>query len=226
MCKKLLGCWIAVASVVAWPSPASAGDTRCDGFLFGTFDNVVVPKRSSCNLFSSFVTGNVTVRRGASLLSQSNAIAGNMEGEEPRWLGSQGDRIGGNVDITGATGPGFLFQNLSVNVFICGSTLTSGNIAVEKSRGGTVAIGSATPFCVGNDVAGDIVVQENVIPPTEVMPVDRNLVGGNVQVFKNRGMGAKSVLANEVRENVQCKENDEPFAGGPNLAAQAEGQCF
>jgi hypothetical protein len=226
MGRKLLVCGIAIAAVAALPSPASAGDTRCNGLLVGTFDNVVVPRNSSCTLFSSVVTGNVTVRRGGSLLSQSNEIAGNVEGDQPRWVGSLADRIGGNFDITAATGPGFLFLTFSVNVFICGSTLTGGDVAVEKSRGGTVAIGSQTPFCPGNDVAGNILVQENLIPPGEVMPVDRNVVGGNVQVFKNRGMGAKSVVANEVRENVQCKENDEPFVGGPNLAAQAEEQCF
>jgi hypothetical protein len=226
MRMKLLVCGLAVVVMGGWPSPASADDTRCIGFLFGTFDNVVVPKNASCTLVGSEVAGNVTVRRGASLFSQSNQIAGNIEGDAPRWVGSLTDRIGGNFDVTGATGPGFAFQLFMVNVFVCGSTLTNGNVVVEKSRGGTVGVGSSIPFCPGNKVAGNVVVQENVIPAGEAMAVDRNVVGGNLQVFKNRGMGAKSVLANEVRENVQCKENDEPFLGGPNAAQKAEDQCF
>lgn len=226
MGKKLLGCALAMVVAAVLPSSASAGDTRCTGLLTGMFDNVVVPNNAACTLTGSMVRGNVTVRRGASLLSQFNQIAGNVEGDDPRWVGSQFDRIGGNFDVTGATGPGFVFEVFSVNVFVCGSILEKGNIAVEKSRGGTVAVGTMLPVCPGNDVGGDIIVQENVIPATEAMPVDLNNVGGDLQVFKNRGTGLKSVLANEVRENVQCKENDDPFLGGPNFAQKAEDQCF
>jgi hypothetical protein len=244
--KNLLGCALVLTVLVAFPSSASAEDTRCVGALIGTFDNVVVPKNAECSLFASTVRGNVKILRGASLSASSNQIAGNVEalrgsslfssgnliagnlvGEAPRWIGSLGDRIGGNLAVSGATGPGFRFQALSVNVFVCGTTVTNGNILVEKSRNGTVAVGSSGPFCAGNDVpAGNILVQENVIPGSEGMAVDRNTVGGNVQVFKNRGQGPKTVLANIVRQDLQCKENDEPFVGGPNLTRKAEGQCF
>jgi hypothetical protein len=227
MGKKLLGCGLAALAVAALPSSAAAGDTRCRGALAGTFDNVVVPKNADCVLTGSTVAGNVTVRRGASLFSESNDIAGNVEGDEPRFVGSRLDRIGGNFDVTGATGPGFVFLVFNVNVFVCGSTLTNGNIAVEKSRGGTVAVGTTTtPFCTGNQVAGNVMVQENLIPAFELMFVHLNNVGGDLQVFKNRGMGSKSVQFNNVRENVQCKENDVPFVGGPNFAQKAEEQCF
>jgi hypothetical protein len=69
-------------------------------------------------------------------------------------------------------------------------------------------------------------VQKNVIPGSEGMAVNRNTVGGNVQVLKNRGEGPKTVLDNTVRQDLQCNKNDEPFVGGPNVAHQAEGQCF
>jgi hypothetical protein len=225
MGKKLLGCALAAVAAAALPSSAAAGDTRCIGPRTGTFDNVVVPKNADCQLSLSTVRGNVTVRRGASLFSQVNEIAGNVEGDDPRWVGSFFDLIGGNFDVTGATGPGFAFDGLSVNVFVCGSTLEKGNIAVEKSRG-TVAVGSSLPICPGNDVGGNIVVQENLIPAAEMMVVAQNRVDGDVQVFKNSGTGLKSVVANFVGENLQCKENDVPFAGGPNLAQKAEEQCF
>lgn len=227
MGKQPFGCAVVVAVLAAFPSSASADDTRCAGALFGTFDNVVVPKNADCSLSGSIVTGNVKARRGSSLFSSFNQIAGNIEGDRPRWVGSQGDRIGGDFAVTGATGPGFSILGLSVNVFVCGTSLTSGNIAVEKSRNGTVAVGSSNPICLGNDVAqGNILVQENVIPAPEVMAVDRNTAGGNVQVFKNRGEGLKTVVQNVVREDLQCKENDPPFAGGPNIAHKAEDQCF
>jgi hypothetical protein len=227
MRKKLFGCALVAAVLTVFPSSASADDTRCVGLLSGTFDNVVVPRNADCVLSGSTVRGNVTARRGSSLFSSFNQIAGNVEGDGPRWVGSQTDRIGGDFALTGATGPGFSIFGLSVNVFVCGTSLTSGNIAVEKSRNGTVAVGSPNPICLGNDVAqGNILVQENVIPAPELLTVERNTVGGNVQVFKNRGEGLKTVMANVVHENLQCKENDPPFLGGPNVANKAEDQCF
>jgi hypothetical protein len=226
MRKQLFGCALVAAALGAVPSPAFAGDTRCVGLLVGTFDNVVVPRNTDCTLAGSIVRGNVKARQGSSLLSNFNQIAGNLEGDHPRWVGSLNDSIGGNFDVVGATGPGFSFMGLSVNAFVCGARLSKGNIAVEKSNG-TVAVGSALEACPGNDVAhGNIIVQENVIPAPEVMAVSRNIVGGNVQVFKNRGDGPKTVMGNVVRENLQCKENDPPFVGGPNLAGKAEEQCF
>src|ERR671915_709313 len=127
--KKLLGCALVLAALVAFPSSASAEDTRCVGALIGTFDNVVVPRNAECILFASIVRGNVKALRGSSLsassnqiagnlealrgssvFSSGNEIAGNLEGEAPRWVGSLGDRIGGNFAVTGATGPGFSFQ--------------------------------------------------------------------------------------------------------------------
>jgi hypothetical protein len=51
-------------------------------------------------------------------------------------------------------------------------------------------------------------------------------VAQNIQVNKNRGSGRKVVRGNRVFQIVQCKENTSPFVGGPNTAAETEGQCF
>jgi len=209
--------------------PALADDARCVGFLPpGTYDNVVVPRDTDCNLSGSTVRGNVMVLRGASLFSSGNQIGGNLQGDRPRFVGSLGDTIGGNFSVTGATGmPGFSFPPFSLNVFVCGARLPDGNISVKKSVNGTVAVGSQLGACPGNTVAkGNIQVQDNFIPaPPEALAVSGNTVGGNIQVFKNRGPGQKMVAANTVRQNLQCKENDEPFVGAPNVARNAEGQC-
>jgi hypothetical protein len=244
--KHVWGGALVLAALVAFPSSASANETRCVGQLIGTFDNIVVPENTACNLFASTIrrnvralrgsslsaslneiAGNLEALRGSSLSLGGNQIAGNIEAKAPRWVGSQGDRIGGNFTVSGATGPGLSFQPLSLNVFVCGTTVTDGNILVRKSRNGTVAVGSSIPICPGNDVPkGNILVRENDIPAPEAMAVDRNTVGGNVQVFSNRGDGPKAVMDNVVGQNLQCKHNDEPFVGGPNLTHKAEGQCF
>jgi hypothetical protein len=143
------------------------------------------------------------------------------------FVTSLGDIIGGNLAVTGATGPGFVFPPFSLTVVICGTFLESGNIEVRKSGGGSVVVGSQTGFpCSGNDVEnGNIRVEDNFVSPPFALSVGRNTVGGNVQVFRNRGPGGKFVVENVVRQNLQCRRNDQPFVGAPNVAAQAEGQC-
>jgi hypothetical protein len=218
---------LAAVTLGVWSAPAVADDTFCVLSLTGQFDNVVVPENTACTLVGSRVKGNVKVLRGASLFSSDNTIGGNVEGDGPAFVGSAGDTIGGNFTVTGATGPGFEFQEFSLNVFVCGALLPEGNITVKESVNGTIAVGSTIDACPGNVVAkGNIKVEDNLITaPPEALAVQRNTVGGNIQVFKNRGEGEKFVTENTVRQNLQCKENDQPFAGSPNVARNAEGQC-
>jgi hypothetical protein len=226
--RKLGLCVLATAITLgALSAPAVADDTECFlGIPVGTYDNIVVPEGGDCVLTNTVVRGNVKVRRGASLFSTNNDIGGNIDGDRPRWVGSLGDRIGGNFSVTGATGPGFGFMGLSVNAFLCLADMPNGNVKVQKSQG-TIAVGSLIPECAGNNVAnGNIQLQDNFIPPLELMTVARNFVDGNLQVFKNRGPGQKTVAENTVTQNLQCRRNDEPFVGGPNVARKAEGQCF
>jgi hypothetical protein len=46
----------------------------------------------------------------------------------------------------------------------------------------------------------------------------------NMEVSGNSGPGSKAVVGNTARR-VRCFENTELFVGGPNVTAQAEGQC-
>jgi hypothetical protein len=227
--RKLGLCVLATAITLGvCATPAVADDTECVGALTGTHDNVVVPPGANCTLTGAIVKGNVTALRGSSLGTNLSQIGGNIEARRPRFVGSAGDVIGGNFAVTGATGdPGFAFPPFNISVFICGSELPGGNIVVKRSVNGTVAVGSPQGFaCAGNTVEkGNIQVEENIIPPLEALAVGRNTVGGNVQVFKNRGPGQKTVVENVVRQNLQCRRNDEPFVGQPNVAGKAEGQC-
>lgn len=224
----------ALSALALFVAPASADDTQCVGVIgpFEDIDNVVVPRGQECVLVGADVKGNVKALRGSSLVAISNRIGGNVEGDRPQniaLLGTDTDPtiVGGNVSITGVTGPGLPFDGLTVNAAVCDTILPGGNISIEKSRGGTIAVGSPDPtICGGNELGkGNIVVQQNLIPAPELFFVADNEVGGNLQVFKNRGDGAKSVSGNTVRQNLQCKRNDQPFVGGPNVAGKAEGQC-
>jgi hypothetical protein len=86
---------------------------------------------------------------------------------------------------------------------------------------------------------GDLFVQENVVSTlgqgANGLGIYSNQVtspgnGGNLQVFKNRSAPGppvpKEVQHNNVRGNIQCKENDGPFVGSPNAAGgNREDQC-
>jgi len=100
--------------------------------------------------------------------------------------------------------------------------LEEGNIFVQEN------VVSEFLVVTGNAVEkGNIFLRENVVSlPSSLFLVTENAVGGNGQVFKNRGPGDKSVSGNAVDQDLQCKENDPIFVGGPNAARKAEGQCF
>lgn len=207
--------------------PALSAQTQCVGTLPpGTYEHIVVPSGAGCLLTSSTVTGNVTALEGSSLTLNGNRIGGNVSGHRPSFVGSMNDVIGGNFHVTGATGPGFVFGSLSVNVFACGSQLPTGNVHVKKTEGGTIAVGTQIDACPGNTVGGNIKVEDNLIPPTETLVVSRNAVGGHVHVSKNIGGSQKTVFGNIVSHDLVCRDNDEPFVGGPNTARRAVGQCF
>jgi hypothetical protein len=231
--RKLGLCVLATAITLGvCAAPAVADDTECVGALSGTHDNVVVPRGQDCTLSGADVKGNVNALPGSTLTAISNRIGGNVEGDAPRNIAllrspAGPNIVGGNVAITGVTGPGFPFAGLMVNVAVCDTVLAGGNISVEKSRGGTIAVGTGFPdICGGNELGqGNILVQQNVIPLGELFFVSDNEVGGNLQVFRNRGNGSKAVNFNIVRENLQCRQNEQPFTGSPNFAGKTEGQC-
>jgi hypothetical protein len=135
--------------------------------------------------------------------------------------------------------------------FVGSTTVEEGSIQIEKMQGGVVVQVSG----VLNPIRGNVQIKENVVPAVEgvyvvgnwveqniqvednfvraVRPpgafhgltVQDNRVDQNLQVYKNRGPGTKSVTGNTVRESLQCFDNDLPFVGSPNTAREAQGQC-
>jgi hypothetical protein len=119
----------------------------------------------------------------------------------------------------------------------CGTILPKGSIQVKKSRDSTsmniggglcVGLGSSVALGGGNTLEeGSIQVEDNIILSSPIgLNVAHNQVAQDLQVFKNKGPGSKTVQNNTVGENLQCFENDPPFVGGPNAAQKREGDCF
>jgi hypothetical protein len=83
------------------------------------------------------------------------------------------------------------------------------------------------PGILGSRIGGAVDVVSNVIPPTNVLQVMGNTIGGTSHVSNNVGPGFfKAVQGNTVAKTLVCENNDPPFIGGPNVARQTQGQCF
>ncbi len=75
-------------------------------------------------------------------------------------------------------------------------------------------------------VGGTVTLDRNFISPGNVLLLQLTSVGVNADVNKNTGGGFKSVDNNTVVRTLECKKNDLPFVGGPNIANKTKGQCF
>lgn len=231
------------------PRLAYAAPTTCTGVLTGVHDSVVVPKGASCTLVSAQVAGNVRVEEGASLLTTgvpSTTIGGNVHGIHSRSVFMQfATQVGGNFHVHGGDAG-------TTSGFDIGATI-GGNATIELNAGKTF-VDAATvvrqlnvwrntgPVEVEfNGVGGHLRVEDNIIelactpgvtPPPSFgavvcgMSVAGNIVAGNLLVLRNSGDGQKNVTGNTVTRRLVCRDNDEPFLGGPNIAGSAEGQCF
>jgi len=226
---------------------AAAAETQCVGLLTGTHDNVVVPPGQTCTLAFSMVSGNVKAREdsrlsilgfntiqgnvtalkdsqfnieGVALIPGSTTIRGNVEGDkaEVAQLGNTGPiKVGGNVKVT----EGEVDNPFAQDVFIEQTTVKTGNIKITKMKGDILVR--------RNNIVqkGDVQVVENRVPAARTFAIQNNTIAQDLQVFKTRGDGDKSVENNTGNGNLQCFENDQPFDGTPNNypPGKEEGQC-
>jgi hypothetical protein len=197
------------------PIAAASRDENfnCRGTVSGTFANVFVPAGATCKLQNATVNGNVLARERSRLYVSNTRVAGNIDGVEARVVQVKGGSLEGSIQIADGSSAG----ELGAAVY-GGTVLTQGNIQIIKMNTGTIRIADVRLR------KGNIKVEENSTGSS--LEVVRNQVAQNIQVNKNRGSGRKVVKGNRVFQIVQCKENTSPFTGGPNAAAEAEGQCF
>lgn len=231
--------FLVALSVVLFPGfvyapKAAAQDTTCIGVVTGVHQNVVVPEGQHCTLQNAVVTGNVAVRRDASLQANASFIAGNVGGSEVRFILMQFEtQVGGNVDINGGA-PGTtsgwdIFVQIGGNArvlnnqgftFIDASTI-DGNLSVLRNTGDL-----EVEF---NTVGGNVDIVENTVPAFASILgniIGASGAGGSLRVFNTRGPGHKQVVSNTAGRVIACRDNDQPFVGGPNVAPKKEGQCF
>jgi hypothetical protein len=206
-------------------------DFNCVGVFTGTFDNVVAPPGAFCYLFNATVRGNVKALQDAVLtLDLNTTVGGSVQGDKADVL-----QVRNNITIQGSIemvegGPHPSFREVA----ICGTHLPNGSIKIIKMTGGLSPFNgidvSPTAFCAlpspNNVQKGNVQVEDNTIPAPAFLSITNNTVAQNLQVYKTRGSGVKTVMGNVVGESVQCFDNQPPFVGGPNTAPKKEGQCF
>lgn len=233
MSRKLLGTSAAIAAATVMlvaPSVATAGDTECVGALTGPQENVVVPPGAACTLAGAMVQGNVKALEGSTLFVFASTVQGDVQGDKAREVRVQFEsQVVGDVQVKGTAPDSFNAVDINVRV--------GGDVQFEESQGIVFVDAAQIAGDVDvikhagrvevefNAVGGEVKIEDNVID-ARGMSVLGNDVMGNMGVFKNSGPGAKQVVSNMVRENLQCFENAEPFVGGPNAAGKVEGQCF
>jgi hypothetical protein len=192
---------------------SSTDDQRCTGVVVGgTYENVTVPEGSTCTLRGVTVSGNVVALKNARLFVEDSRVDGNIQGDKAAVVHVRGGRLGGNLQIQEGVSTGELGVSITG-----GTVLTQGNIQIMKMRTGQIVVSDAVLE------KGNLQLEENEV--TTGLEVARNRVAQNLEVRKHRGGAAKVVRDNTVGQKLECKENDSPFVGGPNAAAEAEGQC-
>jgi hypothetical protein len=201
-------------TTTATGGPANADENfDCVGTAAGAFANVFVPAGRTCYLQRSTVSGSVLAREGSRLFVSDTRVQGNIDGVEARVVQVRGGSLGGSIQIQEGSSAG----ELGAAVY-GGTVLSQGNITIQKLNTGTIRIADVVLR------KGNIQVQENAVGSR--LEIVRNRVAQNLQVFVNRGRGAKVVRGNTVGQTLECKENTPPFTGGPNRAGEAKEQCF
>lgn len=214
--KRLLVLAALLAVALLTPAQARGGnDARCVGVLAGSFDNVEVPPGAECTLVESVVTGNVKALERSRLFIFASQIAGDVQGDKASAVQVFDSLVGGNIQIVefgDVEFPGAVVE---------GVTLPAGNIEIVKGDRG----GFGDLQVIANSLPrGNLKIEENTSDFFSL--VLDNAIGGDGQIFKNRGSGTMLVAFNAVGQNLQCKENAQLFiAEGNVVGGDAEGQC-
>ncbi len=223
---------------------ASAVSVNCTGTLTGTFDSIIVPAYSECDLGSATVNGSINVGTGAVLnmygpATVKGSISGNGSSEIAIYNVSIGPPTAGikpNASVSGNSeviASNNVLGNLNITnnntAFVCGAFI-GGNVFITGSHGegSEVAFGGSefgaacSTFGGGNVVGGSVSIQNN---NTAFFWDDGNVVGRTMTVSGNQGSATKNVINNSVAATLACFNNAGPFNAFGNSAATSTGQC-
>lgn len=197
-------------------SHGGPSETICAGIIItGVHDNVTVPPGQSCSAIGATILGNFKALQDSRVGITGTTIGGNVEGDGPDFIQVFGaSRVDGNIVITGS---GIIPpQSGATTVALLDVTVTNGDVHILKSVPNAIFLQNVTVE------KGSMKVEDNDGGPVFLLG---NRVAQNLQVIKNVGNG-HTVTGNIVGQTLQCFDNVGAFVGGPNVAEQAQGQCF
>lgn len=194
--------------------------SRCNGVLAAvTVDDVYVPTGASCSLNGTRVRGSVKVAFDGTLIANAARIDGNIQAEDARSVTTgSGTTVNGDVQVkrravahieNTTIGGNLQIEEVGASLVSTDSRIT-GDVQVTKADRAEL-----TRLTVN----GDVQFFEN----SGAIRSDAAVVGGNMQIEKNRG--GVMLLANRVRQVLECKENSPAPTGTGNSAGEKQEQC-
>jgi hypothetical protein len=236
---KILGLMAVVVTVLlAVASTAVARDRfTCDGVFTGaTYDDVVVPRDGNCTLVGATVNGNVKALEGAYVQATGTSIGGNVQADGAQTLFvDTGSKVSGTIKAF-RTSQVFVFnarvvgeievRRSSDTVQICGTTVTKGDIEVERSNR-DILIGDPLAIdCAGNLVKrGNVEINHNSTI-VEFVIRGNTITKGDLEVIGNTGPVPKVVEDNIGGDRLKCSGNSGSFiARGNRSWDHKQGQC-
>jgi hypothetical protein len=143
-------------------------------------------------------------------------VKGRIKGDATVQVFVFNAKVTGDIEVVEATD----------QVFICGSTVTKGDINVRDSSRDILVGDPLAEDCPGNVVRrGDVRLEEN-FTDVELIIRGNTVRLGDLLVLENFGSSEKVVADNVGGHTLRCLENDPPFVGSPNTNwASKEGQC-
>jgi hypothetical protein len=200
------------------PSYSHGGpsETTCeDVVITGTHDNVTVPPGRGCRIVGATILGNVKALLRSRLDVAQSTVHGNIDGDGAERFDLLQSTVGGNIFLTGGGIEDAPFG--TPFILVTSVTVLNGDLHILKSTGNSISV---TAVVLDK---GSMKIEDNV---PRGYHIAGNRVAQNLQVFKNKTVFGGTVTGNVVGGNLQCFDNDPPPLGGPNVAQQAQGQCF
>lgn len=180
---------------------AVVGMTAAGAALLGLLASPAAAEETTCQGSLGRVTvDNVRVPQGRTCTLNGTYVKGTIKVERDATLKAGAVRVVGNVQGEGAA-----------LVAVTNGSTVGGSVQVVQGRAATVA---------DSRINADILYDEN----RSAVRAARNVVGGNVQAFKNTG--GVAISGNRIDGNLQCKENmPRPTGGGNVVQGNKEDQC-
>jgi hypothetical protein len=112
---------------------SSVNQTECVGALPpGTYKNIVVPANETCTITSSTVKGDITALENSRLtVREGTTVSGSIHADKSVEVQIYHTNPGSGVIVRGS----IALIDLTGGIFICGTTLTHGDIVVEGFTG-------------------------------------------------------------------------------------------